>query len=114
MYGGAYRLATEAGQRWAGPEQPELLPGLASWYEDFFELSTDRQFGMAAGPIPRSSIVEHTRGWPQDDADMFRACIRRMDSVYLNHKPGKKPTMQMDPDMTPQERLKRIFGDRIN
>lgn len=104
----------QAGKEWTGPERPDFLPGVESWYEDFWELSTDRQIGMAAGPIPRASIIEHTRDWPQDDADMFHLCMRRMDGLYLNFKPGKAGIAADDNSMSPQDKLKRIFGDRID
>lgn len=98
---------------WTGPEQPELLPGLRAWYDDFQELSTDRQLGVVAGPIPRSSIVEHTRGWPDDDAEMFRICMRRMDALYLSFDPELQ-AQSIPVEMSPQDKLKAIFGDRID
>lgn len=90
------------------------MPGYDGWYNDFWELSTDRQFGMAVGPMPRSSIIEHTRGWPDDEADAFRTIMRRMDDVFRNFKPPKVNPAMVDDGLSPQERLKRIFGDRIN
>lgn len=88
--GAAYRTLRKAGSEIPGGlEPPELLPGLGGWYDDFLELSTDRQIGMGIGPIPASSIARHTAGWPEDDADAFRTCIRAMDAVYLDHAAGK-------------------------
>lgn len=69
---------------------------------------------MTVGPIPHSSIVSHTDGWHHDDAEMFRVCMRRMDDVYLNFDPKKAATDAMSEDMSPQDLLTRIFGDRIN
>ena len=40
------------------------------------------------GPIPKSSIDAHVAGWDYDDADMFRHCIRAMDSFYLKERSG--------------------------
>lgn len=97
------------GGSWDGPPQPEILPGFASWYGDFFELSTDRQIGMAAGPLPAASIDRHTNGWDDDDADMFRACMRAMDLAFMDRT--KKPPS--GPEQTPEERLKAIFGDAL-
>lgn len=113
MYGRAYASSTEAGEKWNGPPRPELKEGLSVWYEDFWELSTDRQIGMAAGPIPRASIVDHCRGWPDDDAEMFRICMRRMDDIYINHKPSKQPFNNKLAELSPQDRLTAIFGDKI-
>ena len=81
----AYRAAQKAGIETDQFDPPEILAGFAGWYEDFFELSTDRQFNMGAGPIPAASIDRYVFGWDSDDADMFRHCIRAMDSVYLAH-----------------------------
>lgn len=114
MYGRDYASETKAGNKWNGPPCPELHQGLSVWYEDFWELSTDRQIGMAAGPIPRASIAEHTRGWPDDDAEMFRICMRRMDDIYLNHKPSKTRFNNQLAEMSPQDRLSAIFKDKIN
>lgn len=79
----AYHAAVKAGAPTDGLDPPEMPIGLYIWYEDFLELSTDRQIGMAMGTIPKSSIDAHVVGWPDEDAQMFRACIRAMDGVYL-------------------------------
>jgi hypothetical protein len=65
-----------------------LLPGAGLFLDAFWELSTDRQIGMGAGPIPAGAIERHTAGWPPCDADMFRTCIRAMDRVFLRHANG--------------------------
>lgn len=73
-------------KNWRIPDHlypPELPPGTDQWFSDFMELSTDRQMGMAAGPIPAGSIDRHVAGWPDDDAALFRKVIRAMDAVYL-------------------------------
>lgn len=67
-------------------EPPELLPGLGGWYDYFFDLSTDRQLGMVAGPIPDASICRCTDGWPDEDAQAFAACIRAMDAAFLEKR----------------------------
>jgi|TARA_R100000479_G_scaffold176487_1_gene131347 hypothetical protein len=67
------------------------MDGFGGWYEDFFDLSTDRQLGMVAGPIPKASIDAHVAGWPYDEADMFRAVIRAMDDAYLSHGSEDEP-----------------------
>lgn len=58
------------------------MPGAEIWLAAFWELSTDRQIGMAEGPIPAAAIDRHTRGWPDDEAETFRVCIRMMDQAY--------------------------------
>src|SRR5690554_1936865 len=94
----AYEAAVKQGKFIVELEPPELLPGLSEWLDDFFELSTDRQIGMVAGPIPKASIDRHVEGWSHDEADMFRACMRAMDSVYLsNAENGPEQTQSDNP-----------------
>jgi len=83
----ARRKALEE-KNWRVPEHlypPDLPIGTEQWWNDFHELSTDRQMSMSVGPIPAASIDRHIAGWSDDDAGMFRAVIRAMDRVYLQH-----------------------------
>lgn len=64
-------------------EPPEILEGFGGWFEDFWNLSTNRQIGFGVGPIPQSEIDRHTAGWDYEDAEMFEVCIREMDRVYM-------------------------------
>lgn len=73
-----------------GFDPPQINSALALIIQDFNELSTERQIGMAVGPIPRSAIDRWTEGWPQDDAEAFLICIRALDAVYLE-KPKDEP-----------------------
>jgi hypothetical protein len=68
-------------------EQPELPPHLLFEWEAFGELSTDRQIGFGAGPIPWSAIDRYAgRHQIESDAyDRFRRLIRACDQVYLKH-----------------------------
>lgn len=63
--------------------------GTESWYNDFYELSTDRQSGMCLGQIPAASIDRRTADMTDEDATMFRAVIRAMDKIYLRHQRGE-------------------------
>ena len=65
---------------------PPALPGVAEWFQTYWELSTERRF--MGGPIPWSAIA----AFPTDDPDTFRACIRAADAAYLNFKP--EPPME--------------------
>lgn len=40
--------------------------------------------------------MQHTLGWPDDDAQMFRECIRALDGVYLRHanRTGDEPEIE--------------------
>lgn len=88
QYGSAWQAAKEAGTEGLLEAPPELLDGFGGWYEDFWELSSERQIGMGVGPIPTSSIEAHVMGWSYVDADMFRGCIRAMDAAYLEQANG--------------------------
>lgn len=71
---------------------PDVWPGAELWLEAFWELGTERQIGMAVGPIPASAIRAYTAGWPEDEAERFRLVIRRLDAAYLGRS---------DPDVDP-------------
>jgi len=68
-------------------KMPELTPYEASFYRSFWEVGTERSFGMAPGPIPRSAIVQYCEDegiWDPSDRIIFMRYIRAMDSAYLN------------------------------
>lgn len=70
---------------------PELLPGATDVYSAFWELSSDRQIGMAVGPVPWSSIdrwLRRKRVTDAADIQVFIRLIREMDEVYLGHDPA--------------------------
>lgn len=75
--------------------KPELIGGLEIYWKAFVELSSDRQIGMAEGPIPWSSMnmwaIRH--GIYGDDFDRFIAILRSLDEAYLQkqNKSRKKP-----------------------
>ena len=69
---------------------PSLLPGYEGWFDAFYELSTDRQLGMAIGPIPAASIDR------QNEGPLFRRVIRAMDGVYLAHVRGVPDVPESD------------------
>jgi hypothetical protein len=64
------------------------MDGLGEILSAFHELSTDRQIGMAAGPIPSASIDRRVTGMSDSDAAFFRRCIRELDNVFLQHIAG--------------------------
>lgn len=113
----AHRAAIKANAEVPALEPPEFLPGLYGWYEDFFELSTERQIGMVVGPIPKSSIDRHVEGWVYHDADMFRECIRAMDSVYLSKQNGDKTKQETNlsilaSDNPARDQFMAAFGNK--
>lgn len=119
QWGEAYEIAAKGD----GPipdhlTPPEILPGADAWLADFWELSTDRQIGMGVGPIPAGSIARHTAGWPCDEAEMFRRCVRAMDRAYLeavNPGPDGKVRKPADPrlaasDNPARDAFRAAFG----
>lgn len=77
---------------------PDILPGLQDWIEAFWELHTDRQIGMAAGPIPAASIdrwIAMGRVGP-DEEWLFRKCIRAMDGEWRKAADEKAESGQQD------------------
>lgn len=60
------------------------MPGADEWLAAFWDLHTDRQIGMAAGPIPGAAIdrwVAMGRVHPAE-ADHFRRCMRACDEAW--------------------------------
>jgi len=75
-------------------DEPELLQGLALYYNAFWELFSDRQLGMSVGPIPYSSIMMYSREWNLDE-EMSHAMlklVRKMDNAFIEwqEKQSKK------------------------
>ena len=75
-------------------DEPELLQGLALYYNAFWELFPDRQLGMSVGPIPYSSIVTYCREWNLDGemSQLMLKLVRKMDNDFLEwqEKQSKK------------------------
>lgn len=86
------------------------MQGYEPWLSAFWELGTDRSFGMSAGPIPSSAIRAHTQGWDPDEAEKFRLAMRALDALYLPHINGSKDadlTEDVDPDRSEPETFSR-------
>jgi hypothetical protein len=67
-------------------ERPEIASHLAWLSEAFSELGTERQIGMAVGPIPRSKIKEYLieeLGMVGDEYDRAYKTLRKVDGEYL-------------------------------
>lgn len=86
-----------------GQEVPESLiaPALhdiewSIWFA-FWELSSDRQTGMTAGPIPLASIAQYGSDNTGIELSVFTQIIRTMDSEYLSQgsNEGKAFTREM-------------------
>ncbi len=71
---------------------PEIREDCEGWLSDFWELSTDRQMGMAVGPIPAASLARHTAGMSEAEAEFARRVFRAMDRAFLKAKPVEGDT----------------------
>lgn len=89
---------------------PYIIEGYESWYDAFWELSTDRQIGFVTGPIPSKSIREYADylGLDRGESVRFRSVIRAMDKEFLDvstpkptPKRGVGPTVDTETKMTP-------------
>ncbi|WP_446650564.1 phage tail assembly chaperone [Alcaligenes faecalis] len=85
-----------------GQEIPESLmpPDLHdvewSYWQAFWELSTDRQVGMASGPVPWTAIHAYAQSERITDVSSFAGIIRAMDDAYLSHQGGESKTFTRD------------------
>lgn len=66
-------------------EEPAVHRGDDFYLRAFWELSSERQFGHAIGPIPWSKIVQYGERRKLDDAMMlvFEHVMRILDEAYL-------------------------------
>jgi len=88
------------------------MDGYGGWYEDFWQLSTERQIGMGVGPIPASAISRHVAGWSDEDAEIFEFCMRRMDEVYLM-KSNKSDETPAEPALSAREAFRDAFASKM-
>ena len=68
-------------------EDMELGPMEVFYIRQFFDLSTERQIGMAIGPIPVSKIKEYGKraGLEPDVLMVYEYVMKAMDNAYLEH-----------------------------
>ena len=80
------------------PEDLEPILGPFEFYvEAFFELSTCRPIGMAAGQIPFTSIVDYHRLFNvADDFTDFLYFMRKLDNAYLSKGKSGDGTTKTD------------------
>lgn len=64
---------------------PDLWLGLGLYYRGFLDLTSDRQIGMAVGPIPMSVILEYCAryGIEGEQQEDFIWLVARLDQKYL-------------------------------
>ena len=96
-------------------DRPEVEPHLQWLWSAFWELSTERQLGMAVGPIPGSKIREYLRDEMElagAEYDRARAIIRRADDAWcgmLNARKGDEPRLTDQAKATDSEGVKRVM-----
>lgn len=76
--------------------RPLLSDEAEIYHEAFMELSSDRQTGYVAGPIPFTAIDRYAERFGFSDPDEFRTLldmIRVQDAEFrrIVNKPQKKP-----------------------
>jgi hypothetical protein len=68
-------------------ERPEVEPHLHDYWLAFLDLTTERQSGMGAGPIPRSKIRDYASnecGLSGDEHESFCLVMVRVDEDYTS------------------------------
>ncbi len=62
------------------------MPGEDFYLQAFWSLSTERQMGMAMGPIPQSAIIAYglRAELDSDTMGLFEAVIRSLDAAYID------------------------------
>lgn len=72
---------------------PELDEAFEFYVDAFWELSTERQFGMGIGPIPITAMQAYARHYEMDDEEEFDFVyfIKAMDATYIKEQTEKKP-----------------------
>lgn len=71
--------------------EPTVADHLLFFYDAFWELDSERQLGMVAGPVPWSSIMLYANTLCLDEyqTDLLMYFIRAMDRVYLKFHADK-------------------------
>jgi hypothetical protein len=80
-------------------DRPTVPDHLVFLWKAFWDLSSDRQVGMALGPIPWSSIDRYSVRHGVNNIDEFEymlALLKGMDEVYLEYqnKKGSKTSLK--------------------
>lgn len=78
-------------------EQPDIPAHLEMYWRAFEDLTTERQIGMAIGPIPRSRVRAYARDeldLGEDAFELFCGVIERMDADFVKraNAPKQQPS----------------------
>jgi hypothetical protein len=78
----------------------------------FWELSSDRQIGMSAGPIPYTAIDRwaHRNGVEPEDFHVLLTVIRAMDAEWLGEGGQQGSTQQVSARPLSPDLFDAVFG----
>ena len=67
---------------------PKLTSGLEFYWTAFWDLASDRDFGMSEGPIPWTAMNDYALRYSLSNDEFDRLCyiIKAMDKEYLKHR----------------------------
>jgi hypothetical protein len=67
-------------------DEPDAFPGTEHYMRIFWDLSTERQVGVAIGQIPTGKIEEYAlrRGWGAETIRVLKYLMRELDAKYLD------------------------------
>jgi hypothetical protein len=65
--------------------QPRIIFGTQHFLRLFWELSSERQFGMGVGPIPISKVREVAREnrYDEESLELLLIVIKTLDAAYM-------------------------------
>jgi len=95
--------------------RPRLHPEYQIYWDAFWELSSDRQVGMAIGRIPFTAIDCYARryGFEEiDEFDRFVSVMRAMDSEFRRLTSPEETKKGLEVKATDIEGVKSVF-DRL-
>jgi hypothetical protein len=71
--------------------RPVLSVGLQFYLTAFHDLSTDRHYGMSAGPIPWTAKAQYAKyyGLTSIETERFFTILDRLDADYLTNSQPK-------------------------
>ena len=105
-----YQAAVQAGRDVPDDMHPPMImQGFEGWLDAFWELCTDRQIGMAQGPIPAASIDRWSADMDPEGAAMFRRCIRAMDAEWMGEAAKASGKRDRSIEVKPSE-AKSVIG----
>jgi hypothetical protein len=97
-------------------KRPRLHPQFQFYWDAFWELSSDRQVGMAIGRIPFSSIDRYAQRYDLDQVDefdLFREVMRSMDAEFRRLSSPEESKKGLEVKATDIDGVRAVF-DRLS